>query len=149
MSNYKRKPNRESVMFRTYVIAVLIVVVSAYGLYRLISRNDNQPSQFAVAELAKCITDSGAKLYGTFWCPHCVNQKKLFGEAIDLIDYVECTVDGQRDSMNPECAEAGITSLPTWIFGDGNRVSGEKSFTELANFTGCPWKPGEATIQTK
>jgi len=148
MANRKRKPHRESVMFRTYVLAILIVLVGTYGAYRLFTRGEEAPPKFATAELAQCITDSGAKLYGTFWCPHCTEQKKMFGDAIELIDYTECTVDGKRDSMNPDCTEANITSLPTWIFGDGTRMSGAVELDELANRTGCPWGPGETTLES-
>ncbi|HEY4504811.1 MAG TPA: hypothetical protein VJI73_03495, partial [Candidatus Paceibacterota bacterium] len=30
---------------------------------------------------ANCLKDRGAIFYGAFWCPHCANQKKLFGKS--------------------------------------------------------------------
>ncbi len=149
MAYSKLKPNRQNIMFRTYVIAMLIVVAGAYGIYRLAVRDgESAVSPEARAALADCLTESGAKLYGTFWCPHCIDQKKAFGSDIGRITYIECTVNGQRDVMSEECKEAGITGFPTWIFGDSSRVSGKQSFLELAVQSGCEWLPGETQLES-
>ncbi|MBU0624887.1 hypothetical protein KKF05_00935 [Patescibacteria group bacterium] len=143
----KRKSHQQTIMFRTYILAILILLVTAYGTYRLIVRQSVEPPQTASAELAQCITDSGAKLYGTFWCPHCQRQKELFGEAIQYIAYVECTENGQRNLMSEACKQAEIDSFPTWIFGDGSRYSGEMSLEDIAKRTDCPW--GSTEIQAE
>ncbi|HEY9888334.1 MAG TPA: hypothetical protein V6D02_08030, partial [Candidatus Obscuribacterales bacterium] len=36
-------------------------------------------------QLAQHLTAQGATMYGAFWCPHCADQKELFGEAVDDI----------------------------------------------------------------
>jgi len=42
-------------------------------------------------ELAKYLRETGARMYGAYWCPHCSRQKELFGrEAWSYVDYVEC-----------------------------------------------------------
>ena len=87
-------------------------------------------------DLAQCLNDKGAVFYGAFWCPHCQNQKAMFGSSARLLNYVECSTPdgkGQRDV----CAEKKITSYPTWEFADGSRVSGEVELQELANKTEC------------
>ncbi|MEK6894443.1 MAG: hypothetical protein AABX10_03185 [Nanoarchaeota archaeon] len=86
--------------------------------------------------LAQCITDSGAKMYGAYWCPHCQAQKKLLGSSWDLINYVECAEPGSNQQTSA-CNVAGIKSYPTWIFGDEKQISGELSLQQLATFTGC------------
>jgi hypothetical protein len=142
MGYHTKKSQRETIMFRTYIIAILIMIVIVYGIYRLIEGRATTQAipQAALAEFAQCLTDHGVKLYGTFWCPHCQRQKALFGDAVELINYVECTVDGRRDLLAKECQTAGIDSFPTWIFGDGSRQSGELSFAELAERSGCLWE---------
>ncbi len=146
--NSKRKPNQQPIMFRTYLIAVLIVVSGVYGAYRLAVKDEAEPAPVDdVAKLADCLTESGAKLYGTFWCPHCNDQKDAFGANIGRVTYIECTVDGQRNVMSEECKEAQIRGFPTWIFGDGTQVSGKQPFRELAARSGCDWKPGETEFK--
>jgi hypothetical protein len=140
MSHSKIKPQQATVAFRTYVIAVLIIAVGAYGLYRLMARSGAEVPSGDTRALAQCLTDSGAKMYGTFWCPHCQKQKEAFGDAFGLVNYVECTLNGQQDVLNPVCADAGVSSFPTWVFGDGTRQSGELSFSVLAERSGCAWR---------
>lgn len=85
---------------------------------------------------AQCIEQSGTKFYGAFWCPHCQNQKALFGDAVDYLPYVECsTPDGQ--GVLDVCKEAGVESYPTWIFPNGSKETGEHTLEALAEKTGC------------
>jgi hypothetical protein len=86
--------------------------------------------------LASCIADSGAKFYGAFWCPHCQDQKEMFGSAADLLPYVECSTPDSRNQTK-ECADAGITGYPTWILGNGEQLSGLIEMDILAEKTGC------------
>ena len=85
---------------------------------------------------AQCITNSGAKFYGAFWCPHCAEQKDLFGTSVKYLPYIECsTPDG--NSQLPICTSAGITGYPTWVFPDNSRGS-VMSLQELSQKTNCP-----------
>ncbi|MDD5721560.1 MAG: hypothetical protein PHT16_03945 [Candidatus Pacebacteria bacterium] len=85
---------------------------------------------------ATCLKDKGAVFYGTFWCPHCQAEKKLFGVSQKLLPYVECsTPDGQGQTQI--CADNKITSYPTWTFADGTSLSGEISLQQLADKTSC------------
>jgi hypothetical protein len=92
------------------------------------------PSDVITAEetLAKCLTQEGAVMYGTFWCGHCKNQKRLFGDAFKYVAYIECTENQDI------CTERGITSYPTWII-DGEAHIGEMSLQVLADMTGCEY----------
>lgn len=87
-------------------------------------------------ELAMCIGDSGAKFYGAFWCPHCADQKELFGDAMQYIDYIECDSRGENE-QSALCLEENITSYPTWIFADGERLVGTQTVEDLASQAGC------------
>ena len=87
-------------------------------------------------QLAQCLTDKGTKMYGAYWCSHCVAQKKLFGNSFTKIKYIECSLpDGKTQTQ--VCQEAGINSYPTWEFGDGSRLEGQVSLEELASKAGC------------
>ncbi len=84
---------------------------------------------------AQCLTDKGAVFYGAYWCPHCNNQKELFGSSMKFVKYVECATQGTND-QTAACNAAGITGYPTWII-NGEQYSGEQSFAKLASLTGC------------
>jgi hypothetical protein len=85
---------------------------------------------------ATCLGEKGAKFYGAFWCPHCQNQKKMFGTAADKLPYTECsTADGK--GMLQVCTDAKIEGFPTWVFADDSRLSGEVQLATLAEKTQC------------
>ena len=33
-------------------------------------------------------------MYGLYWCPHCIEQKEMFGDAFHYVPYVECAIKG-------------------------------------------------------
>lgn len=80
--------------------------------------------------LAKCLTEKGVKMYGTEWCPHCQNQKKAFGDAFQLINYIDC------DERREECINAGVKGFPTWEV-NGSLYSGEQPLPRLAALAEC------------
>lgn len=86
---------------------------------------------------AQCLTGKDTVMYGAYWCPHCANQKKLFGrQGFEKINYVEC--DPRGDKANPKlCQGKNIRGYPTWEFSDGQRIAGEASLEKLAEKTGC------------
>ncbi len=116
------------------VIYWIIGIIIIGGLIALLVREAQKPGKYDT--FAQCINDSGAKFYGAFWCPHCQNQKAIFGRSAKLLPYVECS---ERDGKGqlPICTDIGIEGYPTWIFADGTRQSGEVPFTLLAEKTGC------------
>lgn len=87
-------------------------------------------------KLAKYLTNQGAVIYGAYWCPHCADQKELFGKAFSLVNYVEC--DPKGENPNPKlCNEKGIKLYPTWEI-KGKRYEGVLSLDQLAALTGFP-----------
>ena len=92
-------------------------------------------------DFARCLTKAGARFYGTSWCPHCAAQRRMFGTAFRDVTYVECSVNGTKDTTE-ECRAAGVTSYPTWTFADGSRATGELSLERLASRTRCPYERG-------
>lgn len=115
-----------------YGAAILVVVgVIAFAISG--ARSNSEPSIYD--EFAQCITDAGAVEYGAWWCPHCADQKELFGSSFEYVNYVECSTAAR--TMNQTCQDAGIEGYPTWVFADGTRAGGAQSLEALAEKTGC------------
>ncbi|MDZ8183341.1 MAG: vitamin K epoxide reductase family protein [Nostoc sp. ChiSLP02] len=88
--------------------------------------------------LARHLLKIGAKEYVAFWCPHCHEQKTIFGkEAYQILNEnvkVECVPPGLK--AQPElCQAAKIEGYPTWII-NGKSYSGVQNPEELANASG-------------
>lgn len=115
-----------------------ILLLSALLLLSACERNTTYD------DFTTCLADSGAEFYGAFWCPHCSDQKKLFGDSTELLPYIECDVNG-KNSQAQLCKEENIESYPTWKFPDGTVKNGVVSLTELGELTSCPL-PGEESL---
>ena len=88
-------------------------------------------------DVADWLAESGAKMYGAFWCSHCEDQKETFGKGA-AIPYVECFPNGWEKGtpIADACKAAKVDGFPTWVLGDGTVISGEKSVDELAKASG-------------
>ncbi len=118
------------------LLAAVLVLAVAEGAY-LFSVTGKAVASDQLDSFAKCLTESGAKMYGAFWCPHCNEQKKDFGDSWKHIEYIECsTPDGK--GQTGECRAAGIQGYPTWEFADGSRESGTLPLEFLSEKTSCP-----------
>jgi thiol-disulfide isomerase/thioredoxin len=113
-----------------WTVTVLVVVTGVTAWYL------SSASPGKLDDFAKCLDKNGATFYGAFWCPHCQSQKKMFGKSQKHLPYYECsTADGRGQLQG--CADAGVSSYPTWEFDDGSRLTGEISLSTLAEKTGC------------
>jgi len=85
-------------------------------------------------KLAEHLTKEGAVMYNAYWCPHCHDQKEMFGkEATEKLNLVECAQDGFNNKREL-CEAKGITGFPTWEI-NGSIDSGVKSLKELAELS--------------
>jgi uncharacterized membrane protein len=87
-----------------------------------------------LAALADHLRESGATLYGAYWCPHCQEQKQAFGAAAGRLPYVECDPRG-TNAQPAACQAAGVRAYPTWII-DGQKIEGEIPPSELGRLSG-------------
>jgi thiol-disulfide isomerase/thioredoxin len=115
--------------FLGIVAAAILAILGGWWFY-----NYNQPGKYD--SFAKCLGDRGAKFYGAFWCPHCQNQKAMFGKSAKFLPYVECSTPDGRGQL-ALCRDKKIEGYPTWEFEDGSRLSGEIPMSVLAEKTGC------------
>jgi uncharacterized membrane protein/glutaredoxin len=96
------------------------------------------PEDPNIRALAEHLSDKGAVFYGASWCPHCQDQKQLFGASASRLTYVECSPGGRNAPQAPSCTRAGVRSYPTWII-DGRAFVGEVlSLSRLADLTAFP-----------
>ena len=88
--------------------------------------------------LAEHLTEEGVLFYGASWCPHCQEQKRLFGASASRLPYIECSPAGPKAPQLPSCNMAGVQSYPTWVI-NGQTIVGEVlSLAQLADATGFP-----------
>lgn len=89
----------------------------------------------ATVALADHLTATGAVMYSAYWCPHCHDQKQLFGkEASAKLKIIECAADGQNNQA-ALCASKNIQGFPTWEI-KGQLDSGQKTLAQLAALSG-------------
>lgn len=132
------------------LIVLALVAITVIGLATGNNRGKSPASNKELESLAQCLTEKGAKFYGAYWCPHCATQKQMFGRAQKQLPYIECAIVGKRDKQTPECEAAGITGYPTWVFADGQKLSGEQKPEVLAKITSCEYTPttkGSDTVE--
>jgi uncharacterized membrane protein/glutaredoxin len=92
------------------------------------------PEAARLAALADHLHESGAVVYGAYWCPHCQSQRAMFGAAASKLPYVEC--DPRGSAARPAaCQAAGVRAFPTWVIG-GQTIEGTLSIEELARLSG-------------
>ena len=108
-------------------IAFLFVAAYAAGWYHQNHHYD---------AFAKCLASKQAKMYGLYWCPHCIEQKEKFGKSFQYVPYQECAIKGQPGET-AECKAAGAVHFPSWQFNGGPLREGVLSMEDLSNRTGC------------
>ena len=96
--------------------------------------------------LATHLRDSGARLYGAYWCPVCRDQKDLFEASAYRLPYVEGTPNGCNGGLNFTCVANDVKDYPTWII-DGRRHVGLVSVDKLANLLRFDWSDDETSEQ--
>lgn len=128
----------------TGIIVGIIVLVGTLGMYAPINnpRAEKTPGGYDITTvsgtaeiaLAQHLKQVGAKMYGAFWCPHCHDQKQLFGkEAVAQINYIECDPKG-KDPKPELCQAAKIQGFPSWEI-KGKFYQGTQSLEQLANLS--------------
>lgn len=131
---YKWAGDCLSMQTRTIILIAIVAValLGAIGTFTgMVVGPNAEYDRFAL-----CLSESGAKMYGAFWCSACNAQKRQFGSSFEHITYVECSL-ADRSGQTSACKQAEITAYPTWILPDGERKIGVVEFSELAEATGC------------
>jgi len=121
---------------RAAVAAVVILVLHAS--YVAPEAEPLGPEDPVVRALAEHLADKGVLFYGASWCPHCQEQKRLFGASARRLPYVECNLAGPTAPQASACTAAGVQTYPTWIINGHALVGQVMSLAQLADATGFP-----------
>ncbi len=143
MSQERRERQKEkqgtatSSQKRARLAIYAVLIVAAFGLaYYLGNRSQHKHDAFA-----RCLKDRGVKMYGAWWCPHCIEQKEAFGASFEYAPYVECGIKGKTQGQAQVCKDENVNHYPTWQFPPtGERVERLFTLEELSDRTGCPLK---------
>lgn len=127
------KSSSSNSIFPAILVGIIVLIITILIITK--QNKKTAPEDPRASALAQCLTEKGVKFYGAFWCPHCVRQKKLFGASADKLPYIECSKPD--NTQTEECKNAGIEGYPTWINAQNERLSGELTFEQLAQFSGC------------
>jgi hypothetical protein len=115
---YNKNIMKKEIIFSTLVLLIILAITAC---------QEKEPSYDA---LATCLTENGAKMYGTDWCSHCNSQKEEFGDSFKKIEFINCGIDRLR------CREDEIEAYPTWIINEKKYVGSQK-LSKLASLSGC------------
>lgn len=136
-------PGSRQAWLRPWRLATLggLVAITTTGAAFAIFNTSVPTSPYQEA-LARHLRATGARFYGAYWCPHCQEQKRLFGEAADELPYVECDPSGT--GARPDlCARADVRVFPTWVIGAARR-EGTMTLDTLAELSG--FKPAPPAV---
>ncbi len=150
-------------IFFTAIVVGMVTLIGTLGVYANVNKsvsdasiNSEQPasprpigeptlgvgwpirstSGEAEIELARHLTQIGAKEYIAWWCPHCHEQKELFGkQAYPEIKHIDCDPQGKDDPRPDLCQAAGIQGFPTWEI-NGKLYPNVQPLKKLAQLSG-------------
>ena len=129
----KDKGSRKPLFFGFFIL-ILILITVIYAA----NRGATNPGEYDA--FAQCIVDSGAKMYSAWWCGHCQEQKKDFGNSFKIIEanggHVECSPGGSK-VISDFCKSQGVTGTPSWILKNGTLLRGRQNLFVLAQKTRC------------
>ena len=115
-------------MKKSLIITIIVSSILLLILLSIYAKADDSPGEYD--GFASCLTQSGLKMYGTEWCSHCKDQKKMFGNSFDYIDYIDC------DSNKDACLSAGVKGYPTWKLNSAS-YPGTRQLSQLSQISGC------------
>lgn len=86
-----------------------------------------------LSDFARCLTNKGAVLYGTFDDAQTIRQKEDLGNSFSYIIYVECK-DTVTNLIKKECLNYSV--YPVWSIND-KTLKGYQNIDYLSDITGC------------
>jgi uncharacterized membrane protein/glutaredoxin len=119
------------------VLAALVILL-LHANYVAPQAEPAGPEDPMVRALAEHLDEEGVLFYGASWCPHCQEQKRLFGASASRLPYIECGLGGPNGPQAPSCRAAGVQTYPTWVINGRTIVGQVLTLAELADATGFP-----------
>ncbi len=143
-----RFDNRETMFYRGLIVAFTVLIGGLIWSNQVDPARANEinlsnekisppvttVSSKAKVDFAKYLSDNKVVMYSAYWCPHCNDQKQLFGkEAINKLVIIECAKDGKNNKYKL-CQDKGIEGFPSWEI-NNEIYSGTRSLKELSQMT--------------
>ena len=135
-------PKKQNKIVMTLFWVTIGVIVIVFASQFLINKDNsttinnqinneiNIEEFYGLDEFANCLTENNAVFYGTEWCGYCNEQKRIFGDSMRYVNFVDC------DIQRTICDAQGIRGYPTWKI-NGEELLGVQSLQTLATKTGC------------
>jgi hypothetical protein len=136
MPGAQKSPRSEDVSSKKPKSRQLVIVAGILILFAIAFSIGRYYRNHKYDSFAECLTSKQVKMYGLYWCPHCADQKAMFGGAFRHVSYVECAIKGSKE-LAPECKAAGVKLFPSWQFGTNLPEPGVLSLKNLSDRTGC------------
>jgi uncharacterized membrane protein len=141
-SDYHPKLSASYIMVLSLAVAATVILGAALMQAEKFGASPttklSEPADSFQTGLAMYMAEHGAVMYGSFKCPHCTQQKQMFGDAFKYIKYVECNPKGEN--ANPSlCLAKGIMNYPTWEI-DGRFYEGAMPLEQLSAISGYDGK---------
>ena len=138
MTKKKEKKDKDKDDFKRFkkvgfcILVAAMLVISGWT-FLLSTRNTTEEvavpsvSQNDDCLLAEELTENGWTLWGALGCPYCTQQKEMFGNCLDRIEYVDCALlhaqdmDGYNQSVCPD-----LIGFPAWVRETGDIQNGSE-----------------------
>ena len=137
---FKQEPKAAQKHVREATGKWLVGVIILFAI-PLIAFNIPSSDKTNYDALAKCMTEKGMVMYGSFRCGVCAKTRAMFGDSFQYIREIECHPQG-KNSQTDLCIQKSIQGTPTWALEPGGvevkRYTGFLSADELKTFSGCP-----------
>jgi uncharacterized membrane protein len=134
---HKTKFDLKSFIKKSKLWLIILIVL---GILSLIYFNLPQSEKVDYEQLAKCVTEKGINMYGSFRCGVCAKTRDMYGDAFEFINEIECHPQGENPQTE-RCLEKGIEGTPTWVMEpngvEEKRYQGFLSADEMMEFSGC------------
>ena len=143
-----RFDNRETMFYRGVIVAFTILLGGLIWSNQVDPAKANEinfsnekvappittVSTKAKVDFAKYLRENNIVMYSAYWCPHCNDQKQLFGKkAVEELIVVECAKDAKNNQYDL-CQKKEIEGFPSWEI--NNKIySGTRNLRELAQMT--------------
>jgi uncharacterized membrane protein len=115
-------------------VASVLLVVFLHLNFSGMFDSASGPEDPYLRNLAEHLSTNNAKFYGAYWCPHCQQQKLVFGASAKRLPYIECSPNGERGAPATECLAENIRNYPTWVIGE-RRMERNLSPAQLARYS--------------
>jgi uncharacterized membrane protein len=115
-----------------------VVILLLHANYVAPQAEPAGPEDPMIRALAEHLTEEGVLFYGASWCPHCQEQKRLFGASASRLPYIECSLGGPNAPQSAACRRAGVQSYPTWVINGRAYVGEVLTLAQLADASGFP-----------